>query len=84
MYEDDLHITVQFEWDPPLGSGPEFVVDGYQLLILAETDSVDVNVSSASWNITLDYNVEYTASISSINCVGESSQVILRNILFGK
>lgn len=83
-FEENLNISVQFEWGSPLGSGPEFVVDGYQLSVTAETDSVDVNVTSDSWNMTLDYNVEYSASISSVNCVGESSRVLLHNVLFGK
>lgn len=87
-FEGTSNITVQFEWDPPLGSGSEFVVDSYQLSVIADTDfaldSTNFSVSSASLNVTLDYNVEYLASIISINCVGESTEVLQHNILFGK
>lgn len=77
-----------FEWGPPpIGNGPEFVVDSYRLLVTDDTavwDSVNLSASSRSWNVTLDYNEEYRASIASINCVGESSLISLHNILFGK
>lgn len=86
-FEGDLNITVQFEWDPSL-SAPEFAVDGYQLSLTADADffldSTNFSASSASLNVTLDYNVEYMASVISINCVGESTEVSLHNILFGK
>ena len=29
-------------------------------------------VESSPWNVTLDYNVIYTANITAINCAGET------------
>lgn len=84
-FEGIQNITAEFEWNPPLGSGPEYVVDGYQLSVMTDTDIVEaLYVLSTSWNMILDYNVEYAVSIVSINCVGNSNEVTLRNILFGK
>lgn len=60
-------------------------MDGYQISVMADADIVEaVYVSSSSWSMILDYNVEYAASIVSINCVGESNEISLRNILLGK
>ena len=33
--------------------------------------------------MTLDYNVNYSATIAAVNCAGRSNQVFLSNIEFG-
>ncbi len=75
-----------FEWDSPLGSGPEAVVDNYTISILPMPVSHPISnvVYSTSWNVTLDYNVIYNATITSQNCAGESEPVVLTNIRYGK
>ena len=35
-------------------------------------------------NLTISYNTNYTASIASINCAGESNSVLLHDILYSK
>ena len=41
-------------------------------------------VYSTPWNVTLDYNIEHIATITAVNCAGESSPFILTNIEFSK
>ena len=77
---------VTFEWDPPQGMGPELVVDNYRIIItsipLSPTTIYLVELSP--WNVTLDYNVIYTANITAINCAGESEVFSLPNIQYSE
>ncbi len=75
-----------FEWNPPAGNGPEAVVDNYTITILPNPISHPISnvVYSTSWNVTLDYNVIYDATITAQNCAGESEPVVLTNIEYGK
>lgn len=41
-------------------------------------------IKSPPWNVTLDYNVVYTASAVAANCAGESSPNVLPDIEYGK
>ena len=41
-------------------------------------------VYSTPWNVTLNFNIEYTASITAVNCAGESSPFVLTNIEFSE
>ena len=78
--------TVTFEWDPPQGMGPELVVDNYRIIISpAPLSHTMINlVESSPWNVTLDYNVIYTANITAINCAGESEVFSLPNIQYSE
>ena len=38
--------------------------------------------NSSIWNVTLAYNLEYMATISSINCAGKGSSITLYNIKY--
>ena len=78
--------TATFEWDPPLGMGPEVVVDYYRIAILPAPlshSSITNVVNSTVWNVTLSYNTIYTANITAINCAGESISFPLENIEYG-
>ncbi len=78
--------TVTFEWDPPPGNGPETIVDNYTITITPVSVShpmTNVGLSSP-WNVTLNYNVVYTATIVAVNCAGESESLELNNIEYGK
>jgi hypothetical protein len=79
--------TVTFEWNPPLGSGPQVVVDHYTLAIYPKPLSQGIFISitgTTKWNATLEYNKEYTANITALNCAGESVYQNLVNIEYGK
>ncbi len=81
-----MDTTVTFEWDLPSGSGPEAIVDNYTILINPRTISHPVSITgllSSPLNVTLDYNVVYTASIIALNCVGESDSLLFTNIKYG-
>ncbi len=77
-----MDSTVMFEWDPPPGNGPEAIVDNYTIIISpAPISHPASNVVRASpWNVTLDYNVMYTATIIAMNCAGGSDVLILSGI----
>ncbi len=68
------NITVIFLWDPPLGVGDEAVVDNYVITISPRPLSHNTSIFTISppLNVTIDYNVRYTARIVAVNCYGES------------
>ncbi len=80
------NIRVFFEWEPPLGIGPGYFIQGYNVSIVTESSYISYNFTYAitNLNVTLNYNVEYTASVVAINCAGESLPLILSDILFGE
>ena len=78
-----LTTTITFKWDRPQSPGPESIVEYYEILLSSMMESVLYTVSSSPWNVTLDYNVNYNASITAINCAGKSNPVLLYNIDFG-
>ena len=41
-------------------------------------------VYSTPWNVTLNFNIEYTVTITAVNCAGESSPFVLTNIEFSE
>ena len=67
-------MIVVFEWVPTEAQ----VVDYYNIVINAEDElhPRHLNCSSSPCNVTLNYGVEYTASIFSVNCIGVSSPLI--------
>ncbi len=78
-------IKITFEWDPPLGSGPEVIVDNYTISITSIPVSQPIKSVglSSPWNVTLNYNINYTATIIAVNCAGESNRLQLNNIEYG-
>lgn len=85
-YHAIMDVMVTFEWNPPGGSGQEALVDYYRIAISPTQLFPSSNVAtSLSWNATLEYNTVYTATITAINCAGESEAYLLPfNIEFGK
>ncbi len=61
-------------------------MDNYTISINPKPISHPISsvVYSTSWNVTLDYNVIYDATIAAQNCAGESELVVLTNIEYGK
>ncbi len=78
--------TVTFAWDPPPGSGPEAIVDNYTISIMPipVSHSITSVGLSSPWNVTLNYNVNYTATIIALNCAGMSDSLELISIEYGK
>ncbi len=75
-----------FEWDPPLGIGPEAIVDNYTITITPEPVSHPISneVLASPWNVTLNYNVIYTATITAVNCNGDSDILTLFSIEYSE
>ena len=86
-HDNSLDTIVTFQWNPPQGSGPETIVDSYKISITPRPVSHPVlNVVSytTSWNVTLYFNVEYSATIIAVNCAGDSSPFTLHDIKFSE
>lgn len=80
-----INIFVTLLWDPPQGMGPQFVVDYYRIIVSPPPLSDRINLVNTSYLIvTLDYNLEYTAILTAINCAGESSPLFLTGIDYGE
>lgn len=84
--ESTTSIEVFFEWDAPLGIGPEFFIQSYSISVASGSEFYSSNTApeNTTVNFTLNYNVNYTAFAVSLNCAGESEPFILSDILFGK
>ena len=85
-YHDTVMTTVTLDWNPPVGSGPEFLIDNYTISISPDPPFQPAISSPLlpPWNVTLDHNRVYTINITSLNCAGESVPVTLHNIGFSK
>ena len=85
-YYTTMDNTVMFEWDPPPGSGPEAIVDNYTITITPAPVSHPISnvVITSPWNVTINYNVIYTATISAVNCAGDSPSLTLSAIEYSK
>ena len=81
-----MNTIIKFEWDPPQGRGPDAVVDFYSISILPRPLSHFITsvAYSTAWNATIAYNVEYTVSITAVNCAGESNPFILPELEISK
>ena len=86
VYYYILNYTVSLKWNLPVERSPSFTVDRYILSIKPKPVSQPTSneIYSTIWNVTLNYNIEYTATITAVNCAGESNMVILPNIKYGK
>ena len=75
-----------FEWDSPGGSGPEAIVDNYIITVnpMPVSHPISNVVLTSPWNVTLSYNVIYTATIAAMNCISEGNTSILQDIEYGK
>lgn len=76
-----------FEWNAvQITGGPESVVDDYVIYIF-NSSSFLVSVAStnsSSLSIILEYNIEYEANLTAINCVGESPAITLPSFEYSK
>lgn len=79
-----MHINVFFEWMPPVGHGPAFIVEYYQLSVKSNSSYYTTNVTTNRSNTSLEYNMNFTVSVISGNCAGQSEQLVLTEVLFGK
>jgi hypothetical protein len=78
-------VNVHFEWELPVGVGPEFEVERYEYSMESEAGlNYSSNASNSSMDVLLAYNVNYTASIQAVNCVGKSGILSVTNLFFGK
>jgi len=86
QFDLEVTTTIRFEWDPPPGRGPETVVDNYLISIAPRPLSHPINnrVNSAPWNVTIDYNIQYEATITAVNCAGESDSFVLSGLEFSE
>lgn len=81
-----MNVRVTFEWRLPQATGPEVIVDYYRVIVSPSPLSHPSSnmVFSSQWNVTLDYNTEYTVTILTINAAGNSTPFSLANIEIGK
>lgn len=83
-----MNNTVMFEWNSSQGRGSQLVVEYYRITIspppLSPPNSI-INVNNSFLlNVTLNYNTVYNATITAINCAGESQTATLSGIEFGE
>ena len=75
------------EWGAPEGSGPEAVVDNYTIAIspspLFPSEVNRVPNLPRTFDVTLEYNTVYVATITAENCAGESAAFGLTGIEYG-
>ncbi len=83
IFNSMLNITVTLQWDSPPGRGPEAIVDNYTITITPSHPISNV-VLASPWNVTLNYDVVYIATITAVNCAGESEASIFSNFEFSK
>ena len=84
MYYAILNYTISLQWNPPEGSGPAAVVDKYILSLTPKSVSHPIfnEIYSTIWSVTLNYNTVYTATITAVNCAGESKTLVLPDIQY--
>lgn len=59
--------------------------DYYMRIVPKPPSSPLLNVlSSSPWNVSLAHNVVYTATLTAVNCVGDSDSTTIRNIQISK
>ena len=78
-------VFVNTEWDLPQGSGPEDVMDSYNITITTIPISEPISnlTQFTEFSLSVNYNVEYTITLFAMNCAGESSPTTI-NLEFGE
>jgi hypothetical protein len=71
-YYEKTSLTVTLEWDTPQGMDPVATVDYYTFTFFPPLMSQSGPITSP-WNATLQYNVNYSISVASENCAGQST-----------
>ena len=68
-----FNVVVTFS-NFPSTSGSDVNVDSYIITVMPKPVSHPIHnqVFSIPWNVTLNNNVEYTVSITAVNCAGRS------------
>ncbi len=86
VYYTEMDTTVLFEREQLTGIGPEAIVDSYiiEIMPLSISHPISNIINSTAFNVTLNYNVVYTATIIAVNCAGESNSFELTDIEYGK
>ena len=84
-YKREQNITITISWNRPNGTGAEFFVEYFKVLVFQPSGFLHLTdkISSEFKVVTLDYNVNYTVNVYSVNCEGESYPLSLHSIFFG-
>ena len=83
-YGATSNITLTLDWNK---SKADNIVDVYIITIIPipQTHSnISIFTLFHPINVTVNYNVEYTLSITSVNCVGEGPPTQLSHVILGK
>ena len=64
------NVVVTLEWEQLLSEGLADFVHNYT--IFTQSGHILTVAKSSPWNVTLDYNKEYTIFITAENCIGSS------------
>jgi hypothetical protein len=77
-------VVITLAWEPPAGKSPETHVDHYSLSVLPRPISHPQvnNVTMLSFQVTVDYNVNYRIAINSVNCAGSSLTSFITDVTF--
>ena len=79
------NVFVNTEWDLPQGSGPEDVLNSYNITIttIPISDPISNLTQFTEFSLSANYNVEYTITLFAMKCAGESSPTTI-NFEFGE
>jgi hypothetical protein len=76
---------VNLTWEAPVGEGAAAIVDYYRLTVMPEpVYQPQVNVTTLSSQIVLEYNQSYHIAINPVNCVGSRDITLLYNIHYSE
>ena len=81
-----MNTTLTLDWNAPLGSGPQAVVDNYTLSISPTPLSHPgtIVVQNPPFNVTLAHNIAYILNITAVNCAGESETLTFPDIEYSE
>ena len=85
-YHQFMNTTLTLDWNAPLGSGPQAVVDSYTLSISPAPPSHPgtIVVQKPPFNVTLAHNIAYSLNLTAVNCAGESETLIFPDIEYSE
>ena len=85
-YHTPLNITLILEWNPPQGSGPDVIIDHYEITIVPTPLSHPTSntVTALIWNVTVEYSLLYDITVTPVNCHGSGRSYSLNNIQISK